>query len=223
MARLPAALASPTRRVKPGGIFVLYHIFHHISTSLSSLNLVLQQQLAALSYWRIVSCFWVFIFLCLLSVSLSLLLCLAHCSVSRGTREVFPYLLSGLWGHLCHYSYCSVIICIPHQSEFLKAAHLFFAFLLPPRAAGTEQTFNIYIEQHSWASFQPCWGVDLEMGLSQTYQWVLEDASRKSWAFCRACRCGWHHAGVKSALGSRPCSVPHQHCDLEQITQSLEP
>lgn len=42
-----------------------------------------------------------------------------------------PLPVSGLWGDLCHYSSLSVIISVPHQSEFLKATHLFFAFLLP--------------------------------------------------------------------------------------------
>lgn len=125
--------------------FVLYPLPPYLP-SLSASDLVSQQQLAALSYWHIVSCFWVFIFLPLSTVSFSFF------SSLPGTLFFIPWDPGSLslpplclWGHLCHYSYLFVIISIPHQSKVLKAAHLCFAFLLPPRVAGTEQTFNIYL------------------------------------------------------------------------------
>lgn len=129
--------------------------FHLICHLFLTWTLCFSNNLAALSYRYIISCFWVFIFLTLSAVTYSFfpflpgsLFFIPWDPVQEITflQEVFPYLVSGLWGHLCHYSYLFVIISVPHQSEFLKATHLsLFAFLLPNRVVSTEQAFNTYL------------------------------------------------------------------------------
>lgn len=144
-------MASHTFRIQPRSVFVLCLPLPPYLPSLSNLDFP-----ACVS--ARVSCSWLsayhfmllsphfFITLCTVSYSFSAalpgsLLFIPWDTVREITflQETFPYLLSGLWGHLCHYSYLFVIIAGSHQSEFLKATHFFFfAFLLPNWVVGTE-------------------------------------------------------------------------------------
>lgn len=104
------------------------------------------------SYWHIVTYFPVFIFVIvstnlfffLLFIWLILFTPWVPAQEIACHLEAFPSPLCGLQGHLClHSYYLFVILSIPHHKS--KATRFFFAFLLPKRVLGTDQSFSKYL------------------------------------------------------------------------------